>query len=56
MKKFTQEVASELKQTTWTKPRQLGVLLIYTISICGIIALLAFGLDFVFTEFRNIIL
>ncbi len=56
MKKFVEEVAGELKQTTWTKPRRLGTLLIYTITICGIIALLAFGLDFIFTEFRNIIL
>jgi preprotein translocase SecE subunit len=56
MKKFVEDVFGELKQTTWTKPRQLGSLLVYTIAICGIIALLAFGLDFIFTELRKIIL
>ncbi len=56
MKKVIGDIFTELKQTTWTKPRRLGTLLVYTIAICGIIALLAFGLDFVFTEFRNIIL
>jgi preprotein translocase subunit SecE len=56
MKKVIGEIFYELKHTTWTKPKTLGALLVYTIAICGIIALLAFGLDFVFTEFRNIIL
>lgn len=56
MKKVVGEIANELKQTTWTKPKELVPLLIYTITICGIIALLAFYFDFIFTEIRNIIL
>jgi len=56
MKNLIGDVFKELKQTTWLKPKNLAVLLVYTIAICGIIALLAFGLDFIFTELRNKIL
>ncbi len=56
MKTVVKDIFSELKQTTWLKPKQLGSLLVYTVIICGIIALFSFGLDFLFTELRNIIL
>ncbi len=54
--KYIKEVIFELKETTWIKPKTLLNLLVYTIVMCGIIALLAFGLDFLFTEIRTIIL
>ena len=56
MKTVVKDIFSELKKTTWLKPRRLGQLLVYTVIICGIIALLSFGLDFLFAELRNIIL
>ena len=56
MKTVIKDIFGELKQTTWLKPDQLGKLLVYVVIICGIIALLSFGLDFIFAELRNRIL
>lgn len=50
------DIISELKQTTWLKPIQLANLLIYTMLICGIIAFMALGLDFIFFKLRDLIL
>jgi len=49
-------ILGELKQVTWTKPKDLVMLVIYVIILCGIISALMMGLDLFFGELREIIL
>ncbi len=46
-------IIKELKLTRWLTPRELLNLLIYTIILCGIIALIITGLDIVFRNIFN---
>ncbi len=53
---YIKEVIAELKKTTWLTPKQWLNLVVYTVAVCGIIALLAFVLDAVFMDIRQMIL
>jgi preprotein translocase SecE subunit len=47
------KILTELKNTTWPTGRQLVNLTIYTLILCGIIALLVLVLDLAFFELRD---
>ena len=47
-------IITELKQTEWPSIDQLVKLTIYTIVLCGIIALFILGVDIVLFWLRNI--
>jgi preprotein translocase SecE subunit len=46
-------IINELKKTKWPTGKELLVLTIYTVILCGIIALAITGLDIVFFEVRD---
>ena len=46
-------IINELKKTEWPTGKELLNLTIYTIVLCGIIALAITGLDLVFFELRD---
>ena len=50
------KIIKELKETNWPSKNQLLRLTIYTLIVCGIIALIILGLDLLFIEIRNYIL
>jgi preprotein translocase SecE subunit len=56
MFRFLKEIGTELKATTWPKPVALLNLVLYTIILCGIIALIILGLDVFLLRIRDIIL
>jgi preprotein translocase SecE subunit len=47
------QIINELKKTKWPTPKELIGLTIYTLVLCGIIALAITGLDVVFFEIRD---
>ena len=46
-------IISELKKTKWPRGKELVVLTIYTVVLCGIIALAITALDLGFFEVRE---
>jgi preprotein translocase SecE subunit len=46
-------IINELKKTKWPTGKELLMLTIYTIVLCGIIALAITGIDIVFFEARD---
>ena len=46
-------IIKELKLTRWLTPRELLNLLVYTIVLCGIIALMITGLDILYRNIFN---
>jgi preprotein translocase SecE subunit len=46
-------IIGELKKTKWPKWKQVGILTIYTLIVCGIITLLILGLDLVLYKIRD---
>lgn len=50
------DIILELKKVVWPTRRETFFLLIYTVILCGIIALIIVGLDVVFLEIRNYLL
>ncbi|MDD3474655.1 MAG: preprotein translocase subunit SecE [Candidatus Dojkabacteria bacterium] len=48
-----QKIINELKKTEWPTGKELIGLTIYTLVLCGIIALAITGLDVVFFEIRD---
>ena len=56
MRKFYETMKSEFKAITWPTWRELVELLLFTIIVCGIIAVLMLGLDIVFLRIRDILL
>ena len=53
---YIKDIIQELKQTRWLTKRELFNLLIYTILLCGIIALMITGLDLLYRQIFNHIL
>jgi preprotein translocase SecE subunit len=47
------KIRTELKKTKWPTGKELVLLTIFTIVLCGIIALAITGLDIVFFEIRD---
>ena len=47
-------IITELKQTEWPSGKQLLSLTIYTVILCGIIALLILGIDIVLFWLRDL--
>lgn len=47
-------IITELKQTEWLSMDQLAKLTIYTLILCGIIALLILGIDLVLFWLRDL--
>lgn len=47
-------IITELKQTEWPSMDQLAKLTIYTLILCGIIALLILGIDLVLFWLRDL--
>jgi preprotein translocase SecE subunit len=43
----------ELKKTNWPSKKQLAQLTVYTLVLCGIIAMLMVGLDLLFFNIRD---
>ncbi|MGI6423412.1 MAG: preprotein translocase subunit SecE [Candidatus Dojkabacteria bacterium] len=52
--KIIRNIITELKQTEWPTISQLARLTIYTVVLCGIIALLILGIDMVFFWLRDL--
>jgi preprotein translocase SecE subunit len=46
-------IISELKKTKWPTGKELLVLTVYTVILCGIIAFAITGLDIVFLKARD---
>ena len=46
-------IITELKKTKWPTGKELLVLTVYTIILCGIIAFAITGLDIVFLKLRD---
>ena len=46
-------IISELKKTKWPTRKELLVLTVYTVILCGIIAFAITGLDIVFLKARD---
>ena len=46
-------IVTELKKTKWPTWKQIGILTIYTLIICGIITLLILGLDLGLYKIRD---
>jgi len=51
--KMIKGIINELKKTTWPTSKELIGLTIYTLILCGIIALAITGLDVVFFKVRD---
>lgn len=49
-------VISEVRKVTWPTRKETFYLLIYTVVLCGIIALIILGLDVVFFNIRDALL
>jgi preprotein translocase SecE subunit len=47
------KIINELKKTQWPTAKELLLLTVYTVVLCGIIALAITGLDLVFFEIRD---
>ncbi|HRI05477.1 MAG TPA: preprotein translocase subunit SecE [Candidatus Dojkabacteria bacterium] len=56
MLKIVKEIGVELKNTSWPSRKNLAMLVLYTIIVCGIISLLIVGLDIFLLRIRDIIL
>lgn len=52
--KLIRNITTELKQTEWPSMDQLVKLTIYTLILCGIIALLILGVDIVLFWLRDL--
>ena len=46
-------IISELKKTKWPTGKELLVLTVYTVILCGIIAFAITGLDIAFLQLRD---
>lgn len=49
-------VVAELRKVTWPTRRETFFLLVYTMILCGIVALIILGLDVVFFNIRETLL
>jgi preprotein translocase subunit SecE len=49
-------ILGELKQVTWTKPKDLVMLVIYVLILCGAVSALMMGLDLFFGGLRELVL
>jgi len=47
------KIINELKKTKWPTSKELLVLTIYTVVLCGIVALAISGLDIIFFKIRD---
>ncbi len=56
MRKFIIGVLAEVKKVKWPTPKEMAGLVVFTIAVCGIIAVLMLGLDVFFIEVRNLLL
>ena len=56
MANVIKEIYAELKLTTWSTPKKLFSLVIYSLVTCGIITVVILGLDLLFNAIRNLIL
>lgn len=54
MKNILRNITTELKQTEWPTMSQLFQLTIYTLILCGIIALLILGVDMILFWLKNL--
>jgi preprotein translocase SecE subunit len=52
--RLIRNIITELKQTEWPSMDQLAKLTIYTVILCGIIALLIVGVDLVLFWLRDL--
>ncbi|MBI2356649.1 preprotein translocase subunit SecE [Candidatus Dojkabacteria bacterium] len=56
MANVIKDIGQELKNTSWPTRKNLFMLVLYTVLVCGIISLLILGLDIFLLRLRDIIL
>jgi preprotein translocase SecE subunit len=54
--KIIKNIVNEAKNTKWPTLKEVAVMTIYTIIVCGIISLIMVGLDLVLAKLRDLFL